>query len=296
MPFILTLVASDKPLSAAHLAGVERFADLQGLNLTGDPAWLDPHKAADIPISDCLDQDQMGELRAAFQADRIDVFCSPSENRRKKLLIADMDSTIVTSETLDELADFAEIKEEISAITARAMNGELDFAAALKQRVALLKGLPTDALKKTLSQIKISGGAKQLVKTMRNNGAVCVLVSGGFTFFTGAIAGQVGFSQHHGNILGVEGGALTGEVEEPILDKNSKLTFLRQYTQDLELNSTDTMAIGDGANDLPMLQSAALGIGYRPKPILEESLTNVILYGDLAAALYAQGYTKEEIA
>lgn len=296
MEFFLTLIASDKKLGPAHLAGVERFLDAQGIGMTGQPRWLSNHKAADIPTNSCLNPDQMRELWDALTADRIDVFCTPAKDRQKKLLLADMDSTIVTSETLDELAAFAGIKEQIATITARAMNGELDFHAALRERVGLLKDLSADTLKTTLNETIISEGADTLVRTMRAKGAVCVLVSGGFTFFTSAIAGKLGFSQHHGNILHVEDGALSGTVGEPILDKESKLKFLQHYTQTLGLDTTQTMAVGDGANDLPMLSNAGMGVGYRPKGILKDSLQNCLFYADLTALLYAQGYRDSDFA
>ena len=296
MSFVLTVVASDKPLSAGHLAGIERFLDAQGLARPGDPVWLAPHKAADIPVSARLTPEQMRQLWDALAADRIDVFCTSLAGRRKKLLLADMDSTIVTSETLDELAAEAGIGEQVAEITARAMNGELDFKGALRERVGLLKGLSTDALKTTLTATEISPGAGTLVQTMRANGAVCVLVSGGFTFFTGAVAGQLGFSQHHGNVLNMEDGVLAGTVGEPILDKTAKLDFLKTYTKDLGLSGADSLSVGDGANDLPMLEAAGLGIGYRPKPLLRDSLDNCVFYSDLTALLYVQGYGADDFS
>lgn len=295
MDFTLTLVASDKPLSARYLATVENFADTQGLLITGEPSWLEPNKAADIPLAECLNMEQMQALRENLAEDKIDVFCTRTSNRRKKLLIADMDSTIVTTETLDELAAEAGIKDKISVITERAMRGELDFKGALKERVGLLKGLSADSLARTLESTKISEGAEVMVTTMRQNGAVCILVSGGFTYFTGAIASQLGFTGHHGNTLHIEDNQLAGTVGEPILDKDSKLSFLKLYCEELEIDISDTVAIGDGANDLPMLQAAGLGIGYRPKPLLEESLLNCIRFTDLSSVLYVQGYKKEGI-
>ena len=296
MLFTLILVASNKRLSAAHLAGVKRYIDSQGLNEVGDPIWLEDHKAAEFTLSACASYEQMMYMREALRPDNIDIFCLPSENRRKKLLLADMDSTIVPTETLDELADHAGIKQKIAAITERSMNGEMDFQDALRERVALLKDLPTDTLQKTLDQTKLNPGAKIFVMTMRNHGAHCVLVSGGFTFFTSAIAEKAGFHRDHGNTLTInsESNNLTGQVGEPILDNTAKLNFLRQYTQELELNSTDSLAIGDGANDLPMIEDSGLGIGFRPKPLLQKHLINQINFGDLTTALYVQGYTQKD--
>ena len=294
MDFVLTLVGSTRPLSAGHIALLEKFCEEQGILMVSDPQWLRPHKVADILISECLNFEQMAKLRALFVEDRMDIFCTSSKNRKKSLCLADMDSTIVTSETLDELAAATDLKDKVSSITARAMEGEIDFETALKERVRLLKGLPAEALTQTLKNTKISKGAETLVKTMRHDGAFCVLVSGGFTFFTSAIATKIGFTQHHGNILEVKNEALTGTVKAPILDKEAKLRFLKLYCEELEINMEETLTIGDGANDLPMLQAANLGIGYRPKPLLKESLLNYIHFTDLTSVLYAQGYKFED--
>ncbi|PZQ47058.1 MAG: phosphoserine phosphatase SerB [Micavibrio aeruginosavorus] len=290
MTHILTLVASDTPLSIAHLEILEKFVEEKGLGLNGKPVWLDPHKAADLPVQNPMTMEQMAQARARFAADQIDLLCMSAQGRAKKLLLADMDSTIVTTETLDELAAKAGIKDQIAAITARAMNGELDFHAALKERVGLLKDLPVTALHETLDETELCEGADVMVHHMKDRGATCVLVSGGFTFFTGAIAEQAGFHHHHGNELDHDGTVLVGTVGPNILDKEAKLAFLNRYTQELGLDLADTLAIGDGANDLPMLTAAGLGIGYRPKPLLEQSLLNILKYADLRGVLYAQGY------
>ena len=296
MEFFITLVASDKKLTTAHLAGVERFLDSQGIALRGDPVWLSEHKAADIPTTSCLNREQMRQLWDALTPDRLDIFCTPAQNRKKKLLLADMDSTIVTTETLDELAGFAGIKDKIAAITARAMNGELDFEGALRERVGLLKGLPAGTLKQTLDETVLCEGAETLVRTMRAGGATCVLVSGGFTYFTEAIADKVGFSHNHGNTLVMEGDALAGTVGTPILDKTAKLNYLYQYRRELGLADDLTIAVGDGANDMPMLQEAGLGMAYRPKGILKENMQNCVFYADLTALLFAQGYKEDQFA
>lgn len=290
MTHILTLISSDTNLSIAHLDILENFISEHGVGLNGRPEWLDMHKAADIPVQNCVTMEQMRELRALFGKDRIDVLCTKAEHRKKKLLLADMDSTIVTTETLDELAGKAGIKDKIAAITARAMNGELDFHAALRERVGLLKGLPLSALQETLDETEFCEGAEYLIHAMRESGATCVLVSGGFTFFTGAVAEQAGFHHHHGNTLHDDGAMLLGTVGDDILDKDSKLSYLKSYTQELGIDLNQTVAIGDGANDLPMLAAAGLGIGYRPKPILEENLLNVLKFADLRGVLYAQGF------
>ncbi len=296
MEFVLTLVASEKPLTPGHLAGFLRYIESQGLGPAGTPVWLAPHKAADLPLPGRPDSAQMRILRESLIPDRIDVFINPVRGRRKKLLLADMDSTIIAEETLDELAGHAGLKEKIAPITAQAMRGEIDFREALKKRVALLKGLPEKDLGATLARTVLNPGGRALVRTMSNSGATCVLVSGGFTFFTSAIGAQAGFHHHHGNVLEIRDGRLTGEVSEPILDKDSKFAFLQKYTQDLKIAPAGALAVGDGANDLPMLLGAGLGVGYRPKPALSAALDNCLFYGDLTALLYAQGYGKEMIA
>ncbi|MDB5491005.1 MAG: Phosphoserine phosphatase [Micavibrio sp.] len=289
MEFVTTLIASDKPLTIAHLAGVTSYLDSQGIDLSDDPIWLKPNKAADLYTAVRPNPGQVRAIRDLIAADRIDVLFNRSKGRKKKLLLADMDATIVQTETLDELAGFIGKKEETAEITERTMRGELDFSTSLRERVGLLKDLPEDVLRQTMDDTKLSLGAELLVGGMREKGAICVLVSGGFTYFTGAVAKMVGFHHHHGNTLEIGDGKLLGTVAEPILDKNAKLSFLRQYMAELGLAPEEVMAIGDGANDILMLETAGLGIGYRPKPLLVERLDNLILYGDLTAALYAQG-------
>ncbi len=286
----LTLIASDIPISLLHLEFAEKFIEVQAIGLSGKPAWLDARKAADIPIENALTMEQMRNIRHAFAQDHIDVICTQAENRKKKLLLADMDSTIVTTETLDELAGRAGIKDQVAAITSRAMNGELDFHAALRERVELLKGLPLTALHETLAETILCEGANKLIHVMKENGATCVLVSGGFTYFTGAVAEQVGFHHHHGNELHNNGTALLGTVGDPILDKDSKLKFLNTYAATLKVDLSETVAIGDGANDLPMLLAAGLGIGYGARPMLQENLLNILQFSDLTGVLYAQGH------
>lgn len=290
MNFVLTLVSSDVPLASAHLAITQRYLESEGILFADQPEWLCEHKAADLKIDLCLTIDQIKILREIHDEHRIDVFCTSLDDRKKQLFLADMDSTIVTSETLDELAAEAGIKDKIAKITERAMRGELDFHAALRERVSLIKGLSTDALARTLENTEISIGAADTLKTLKENNAFCALVSGGFTYFTGAIAKELGFDAHHGNILNIEEEKLTGDVQEPILDKHAKLNFLKLYCEELNIDLANAITIGDGANDLPMLEAAGLGIGYRPKPILEDTLLNCIRHTDLTSVLYMQGY------
>tara|TARA_R110001592_G_scaffold29350_2_gene106480 strand:+ start:4300 stop:5202 length:903 start_codon:yes stop_codon:yes gene_type:complete len=291
MSYILTLVASTKtaPLTEKHFATLATIIDHYNLKFTSKMVWLDKGKAAEVGISGNAQSSLVAHLRETLEKERIDFFIAKNEKRRKKLLLADMDSTIAVGETLDDLAEYAGIKDQVSEITARAMNGALDFHDALRARVSLLEGLKTTALTATLAETKLNEGAETFVRTMRKSGAACVLVSGGFTFFTEAIAARCGFGFNHGNTLDIQGDALTGKVVEPILDKFAKVEFLKHYMNDFSLTEDDCLTIGDGANDLPMLKMAGLGIGYHPKETVKNELVNCILYGDLTTALYAQG-------
>ena len=290
MPHALTLVASDTPLSAGHLAKVEGFIGTHGLSLIDDPVWLNPHKAVDFKISDCLNKSQMDELRQELNQNHIDVFCTALAGRRKKLLCADMESTIIKNEMLEELAEELGLRDTIAEITQRSMNGEIDFTQSLIERVAMLKDLSETKLTDSLPTLKINTGAKTLVQTMKKFGTTCVLVTGGFTFFSDYIAKKIGFDHHHANILDIQGGKLTGKLASEVLDPDSKLRFLEQYCQTLGIQTSETLALGDGANDLPMLTKAGLGAGYYPKPALKDVLMNQILHTDFTSVLYAQGY------
>ena len=221
----------------------------------------------------------------------VDVCVQPLEGRRKRLLVADMDSTIISCECLDELADFAGLKAEISAITERAMRGELNFESALRERVGRLKGLSLDALRRTYEErVRLNPGAEVLIRTMAANGARCVLVSGGFTYFTSRVAAACGFADNRANILLDDGAALTGEVAEPILGREAKLAALREESAALGVDPALAIAIGDGANDLAMIGAAGLGVAYRAKPIVAQEADMRLDHADLSALLYAQGY------
>jgi phosphoserine phosphatase len=221
----------------------------------------------------------------------------PTANRRKRLLIADMDSTIINVECLDELADYAGLKAEIAAITERAMRGELNFEAALTERVGKLKGLKLDALQRCYDErVRLNPGAETLVKTMAGHGARCVLVSGGFTFFTSRVAKAAGFHDNRANTLTDDGAALTGAVGMPILGREAKLTALQEEAAKFGGAPADALAIGDGANDLDMIKAAGLGIAYRAKPIVAAEARAKIDHTPLTTALYFQGYRKNEFA
>lgn len=297
MSYVLTLVASSERnlITKSHIKEIGKIMDFYNLSYTAQPVWLAPTRAVDLGVTDKPQRALIAHLHEFLAEFEIDLFCNAIERRRKKLLLADMDSTIVSSETLDELAEFAGIKDKVAEITERAMEGLLDFHSALRERVGLLKGLNADKLQETLDATEINPGARTLVSVMKSHGATCILVSGGFTFFTGAIAKELGFDHHFGNTLDIADGTLTGKVGEPIQDKHSKLECFNRFVTELGILPEEVMTIGDGANDLPMLKAAGLGIGYYAKQTVKDEMYNLIQYGDLTAALYAQGYTAEQI-
>ncbi|WP_084397724.1 phosphoserine phosphatase SerB [Henriciella aquimarina] len=234
-------------------------------------------------------------LETAF-AGKADICVSPSRGRRKKLMICDMDSTIIEQECLDELADFAGLKAEISAITERAMAGELNFEEALTERVGMLNGLALDTLETCYRErITLMPGAETLVATMKAGGARCVLVSGGFTYFTSRIAEAAGFDTHQGNTLLDDGKTLTGKVGMPILGREAKLAALETEMKGLSLSPADTLAMGDGANDLAMIEASGLGVAYRAKPVVAAAADCGISVTDLTTVLYFQGFSDSEI-
>jgi phosphoserine phosphatase len=251
------------------------------------PVVLSAGEAADIPLSVPLDQ---AALAAALEGRPIDAIVTKARGRRKALLLADMDSTIVEGETLDELAAHAGVGQKIAAITARAMNGELDFQAALRERVAMLRGLDLSALEKTWQRTRLTPGARELVATMRARGALTALVSGGFSFFTAKVAAQLGFDLHRSNVLLEEGSMLTGQVGEPILDRDSKLAALNELAAQRGVRLQATLAVGDGANDLDMILAAGLGVAFRAKPIVAAQARVRVDHADLRALLFVQGY------
>jgi len=219
-----------------------------------------------------------------------------AENRKKKLILADMDSTMITVECIDELADFIGMKAKVSEITEAAMRGELDFEGALKERVALLKGLSTDKLEECYEdRINLMPGATALVRTMTANGAYAALVSGGFTFFTNRVADAIGFHMNHANVLEIEDGALTGQVVEPICGAATKMETLERLARERNLSKDEILAVGDGANDIPMIEAAGLGIAYHAKPKTRAAAHAAVTYGDLETLLYFQGYRADEI-
>jgi phosphoserine phosphatase len=302
MSYVATLIsAPQRPAVTEALAA--RVAERLPQARVG--AWLRPGVAVDIAFDDPADTAAVRadvlkklthELRGAIGAAPVDVVVQPQDGRRKKLLVADMDSTMIGQECIDELADYAGFKDRVAAITERAMLGEIAFAPALRARVALLHGLPASTIDKVIAErIRPNPGAATLVQTMRAHGAYTCVVTGGFTAFMAPLAAAIGFDEYHANTLLTDStGRLTGEVAEPVLGREAKRDTLLALRQRLRLRREDTLAVGDGANDIPMIETAGLGIAFHGKPALREAADACIDHGDLTALLYAQGYRRED--
>jgi phosphoserine phosphatase len=264
----------------------------------GPARWLFDGVAVDIPFEEHGDpraiEQHLREVRGDLP---IDIVVQPRLARRKKLFLADMDSTMIGQECIDELADFIGLKEHVAGITERAMRGEIAFEPALRERVALLKDLPVNVVDEVLEKrIVPTPGGRELVMTMRANGAYTCLISGGFTLFTNTVAAKIGFQENRANELVVRDGKFTGEVREPILGRAAKLATLIELTESFDLDDIDSLVVGDGANDLGMIQNAGLGVAYHAKPAVAAAAAARIDYGDLTALLYAQGYARGEFA
>jgi len=294
MAYVAVLISNpaEPAVDAALLAAAARELP--------DPApasWLSSGIAADIPFAspDAPTEALAARLRVAVAGRPVDVAVLPQAGRRKALLIADMDSTMIEQECIDELADFVGLKDEVSAITARAMRGEIAFEPALRERVALLKGLPLSTVGAILaSRITLMPGGRELIATMKAHGAYTALVSGGFTAFTSKIGALLGFDEDHANILELDGDRLAGTVREPILGKEAKLARLVELREARGLVRAATMAVGDGANDLAMLGEAGLGVALHAKPAVAAAADVRIDHGDLSALLYLQGYADRD--
>ena len=258
--------------------------------------WLADGIACDLPIRDGMTITEADKLlRQAIGGERIDVVVQEAETRRKKLLLADMDSTMIGQECIDELAAEVGLKERVATITARAMNGEIAFEPALRERVALLKGLPLSVVGDVIAKrITLTPGGTELVRTMKTKGYYTALVSGGFTVFTGPIAARIGFDENRANILLEKGGLLSGEVSEPILGKQAKVDALIDITNGLGITPDDAIVVGDGANDLGMIKLAGSGVALHAKPVVAAEARMRIDYSDLTALLYIQGYRKTD--
>lgn len=281
---VLTLVRPEKQGDFSEILASVYKSDKWSILAQGRAA----HVRVDQPIA----VESIAQWRDQFQAD---IFVQPAKDHGvKKLLLADMDSTIVTTETLDEIAGALGLKDKVAAITEASMRGELDFTGSIDARVAMIKGLHKQALDDTAKVTVLSPGAATLIATLRKRGTYCVLVSGGFTYFTRLIAEQCGFDAHHGNRLEFEGDHLTGQVLRPVLDKNAKATIMHDYCQTLTITPEQVTTIGDGANDRAMIQAAGLGVGYYPKPKLAACTAHQIWHNDLTALLFAQGIKESE--
>ena len=295
MSAVVTLIAATSFVLEEQTAQTARAAlgSLGADSVTLD--WLAPGRACDIALGGLAPEQAEAAVRRALGELPVDVIAQAPANRKKRLLVADMESTIIQQEMLDELGDYVGLKQHIADITARAMNGEIDFKGAVRERVALLKGLKESVIDEVWQRATLMPGAKALVATMRANGATCVLVSGGFRCFTERVRTWVGFDDDRGNVLEVVDGTMTGAVVEPILDKDSKLEALLAYAGERHVPTSETMAVGDGANDLPMLLAAGLGVAYHAKPTVAAQARARVDHGDLTALLYAQGYRAGDI-
>jgi len=289
----LTLIgnAETATLKPVHIEQV-----CQRLKIHATPQWLAPGEACDLLVDEPSSTvDLAWQARAALAGTGIDAVCTPVHGRRKKLLISDMDSTVIDQECIDELADAFGVGEQIREITSAVINGDINFSEALRKRVSLLKGMDEDLLESVYQQrLTIKPGARTLVQTMARHGAFCILVSGGFSFFTSRIAARIGFDHHKGNKLLFQDGKLTGEAQEPILGRVAKLTILNHVCDEKSLSLTDVLAVGDGANDIDMIQGAGLGVAFHASDSLKGQADASIEHNDLRALLYIQGFHKSE--
>ncbi|WP_435164547.1 phosphoserine phosphatase SerB [Falsirhodobacter sp. 1013] len=288
MHVVTLLTRPDTPrLTTALAEGVRRTWGGDALR------WLEPEVAAEFAVAAV--PDDRWDMWEALQAQGIDMAVVPQAGRRKRLLLADMDSTMIQQECIDELADMAGVGAFVSAITARAMNGELDFEAALRERVALLKDLPVSIIDQVIAErITFMPGGATLIATMKAQGGRAVLVSGGFVDFTARVAKVLGFDENRANILLAEGGKLTGKVAEPILGREAKVTALEEVTRQMGITAADVIAVGDGANDLGMLGRAGMGVALHAKPAVAAQCELRVNHGDLTALLFLQGYARED--
>ena len=287
--FVIVLSAAPGGLAADTLRTVQ--AAFGG----GEARWLSGGEAAEFPVPER--PAMFGHVASEMRMLGVDVNCVPAEGRRKRVLLADMDSTMIGQECIDELADLAGVGERVAVITARAMRGEVGFEGALEERVALLGGLDEAAIARVRDErLTFTPGGQELVATMKADGARAVLVSGGFTAFTEWVAERLGFDEHRANVLEVEEGTLTGTVRKPYLGREAKVEALAEVTAALGLAPSDALCVGDGANDLGMIEAAGMGVALHAKPAVAEAAPYRVDHGDLSALLFLQGYRREEFA
>lgn len=294
MRLVATLIAEPRSgrltpeLAAAALTRVAPGSPYESIT------WLAPRVACDLPVGDMGGDVAGRRLREALGAAPVDIFVQPAEGRRKQLLVADMESTIIVNEMVDELADFLNIRQQVADITARAMAGEIPFRQALVDRCALLGGLEEEILATACERIRFNPGAITLVRTMAAHGATTALITGGFQIFAKWVKARAGFEHVFANTLLTNGGIVTGEVAEPVIGKLAKREIMENLASERGIALSDVIAVGDGANDVDMLSAAGTGVAFRAKPAVRQAAPSRIDYGDLTALLYMQGYRQDE--
>ena len=295
MKNIITLICNPSTvnLEQDHVSLV--LKTLREMNArTTNPDWLTRGVACDIPFENLGLKKADTAIKKVLKNFQIDIISQKNFNRKKKLLIADMDATIILGETLDNLATLANCKEKVAKITEQAMNGEIHFVEAIKRRIELLKGLSLENLEKAKAEIELTPGAGELVQTMKANGAVTMLISGGLSIFTDHVRQLIGFDKAKGNDFEMVDNKLTGRLIEPVINKDAKLENFKLFAATNHISSADTIAVGDGANDIPMLLEAGTAIAFHAKPIVNETIDLSIKYSDLTALLYIQGYRSSD--
>ncbi len=298
MRYVATLVAADRlaeDLISAAASELRNGSPNGGSPNGTDPDWLAPGKACDLQLEVADPETARAILARSVEGHGVDFAVQEREGRRKRLLVADMESTMIRNEMIDELAELAGIRSRVEAVTEQAMNGEIDFDGALRVRVELLVGLPVTALEQAGERLEIEAGARELVATMRRHGAMTALVTGGFGCFADKVRAELGLDRQHSNELMVTDGRICGRLREPILDGDAKLSILLTLCAELGIPPEQAAAVGDGANDLPMLAAAGLGVAFHGKPIVAAAASFRVDHGDLKALLYFQGYREDEI-
>ncbi len=295
MLLAITLIgAAENPLTETHVVTARDMLESGGFQVNGQE-WLCPDEACDIFAEGDVERAR-SSLSAWADTQKLDIIAQLYENRRKKAFLADMESTIIQQEMLDELAVRAGIRDSVAETTLRAMNGEIDFKEALKERLALLAGADAQIVYNLLNEIRLTPGAKELVATLKKQGCRTILVSSGFTIFTDAVARKLKFDEHYGNILHIQDNKILGQPVDPVLGREAKLERLKTTAQQMHITPEQICAVGDGANDLPMILAAGLGVAYHAKPALRQKATHKINFASLRALIWAQGYRKEDLA